>query len=568
MIISAHGLDPARALHADLCIVGAGAAGMAIALQFAGSALDVLILESGGKRPDAQSQSLCAGEVANPALHPPADTYRRRGLGGSTTLWGGRCAPLDALDFAARPWLGLPGWPIAYEDLAPYWPRACALAEIGDNDFDAATALAGGMHPMFQGFQDEAVSTGRIERFSPPTNFATAYGPVLEASPRITTLLHATCRRIVLTPDGGAVQHLEVAAEGGGAFEVRARAFVLASGGLEIPRLLLASDAEQRGGVGNGFGQVGRHYMCHLAGTLGVVTPAAGPKPFHGYERTSHGVYCRRRLSIEPWAQQAAGIGNAIARLHHPRIADPAHGSGPLSGLYLARALLPYEYTRRLAAPAPPDWRAHIANLARNPVATSRFAGAVLRRRVLAGRKYPSVTVVPESGVFTLDVHAEQLPNPESRITLALERDRLGMRLPRIDWRYLPADIRTVRGTLALIGGALEAGGHATLAWNPACVEADMLREGAYGGHHLGTARMSASPRSGVVNENCQVHGVENLFVAGGAVFPTSGQANPTLAILALSLRLADHVKSQLQATRPVYAVSPVFARQAAVLTG
>jgi choline dehydrogenase-like flavoprotein len=402
------------------------------------------------------------------------------------------------------------------------------------------------MRPMFAGFYDEAVSTDRIERFSTPTDFALRYGPTLEASRRITTLLHATCRQIVLSENGRAVEHVAVGVEGGNRFAVRARAIVLAAGGIEVPRLLLASNARSAAGIGNAHDQVGRTYMCHLAGTLGTVTPSAGPKPYHGYDRAEDGTYCRRRFSIEPWAQQAAGLGNAIARLHHPRIADPDHGSAALSSLYLARAALPAEYTRRLASGTPPRHAAHVRNIARDPASAARFCADMLRRRFLASRKYPSVTETPRHGVFTLDVHAEQLPNAESRITLAEQRDRFGVPLPRIDWRYCPADIRTVRGTLALIGGALEAGGHATLAWDPASVEADMLRDGAYGGHHLGTARMSASPRTGVVDANCRVHGIENLFIAGGAVFPTSGQANPTLTILALALRLADHLRLQL----------------------
>jgi choline dehydrogenase-like flavoprotein len=573
MILSAQGLDPSAPLQTDLCIVGAGPAGIAIALHCAAAGLDVLVLESGGMMADAHSQTLCEGEVVDPALHAPATMYRRRGLGGCSTLWGGRCAPLDPIDFAPRPWLNFAGgWPITHAELQPYMAAAADIAELGAPDFNAATALPGGMRPMFHGFAHEAVSTERIERFSRPTNFATTYGTALRSSRRITVLLHATCRQILLAPNGGAVRHLEVAAEDGSRFLVAARGVVLAAGGLEIPRLLLASTAHAAQGVGNAHDQVGRHYMCHLAGTVGVFTPAAGPAPYHGYDRASGGVYCRRRLSIEPWAQQASRIGNAVARLHHPRLADPAHGSGPLSALYLSRALLPGEYTRRLASGANGEAAAgataHLANLARDPVAATAFVLNMLRRRVLAARKYPSLTVVPRTGRFTLDVHAEQLPNPASRITLAGAQDRFGVRHPRIDWRYTQADIRTVRGTLSLIGSALETGGHGTLAWDPDAVEADILRDGAYGGHHLGTARMSADPRHGVVDAACRVHGIDNLYVAGGAVFATSGQANPTLTILALALRLAAHLRERLrEAAGGAVAIHAGNARQAAVLS-
>jgi choline dehydrogenase-like flavoprotein len=141
--------------------------------------------------------------------------------------------------------------------------------------------------------------------------------------------------------------------------------------------------------------------------------------------------------------------------------------------------------------------------------------------------------------------------------------DGYGMPRLRVDWRYLPADINSVRAAVALFAGALEAGGHGTLAVDMDRVRDDVLRHGAYGGHHLGTARMAASPRDGVVDANCRVHGVANLYVAGGAVFATSGQANPTLTILALALRLADHLADQLRAGRAASAapgISPAAA--------
>jgi choline dehydrogenase-like flavoprotein len=142
-------------------------------------------------------------------------------------------------------------------------------------------------------------------------------------------------------------------------------------------------------------------------------------------------------------------------------------------------------------------------------------------------------------------VHSEQLPNPASRITLSTETDCFGVPQPRIDWRYLPADIRSVQVTLAIFAQALAVGAHGELTFNPDHVEAEILRDGAYGGHHLGTTRMSPSPRTGVVDSDCRVHGVTNLFVASGAVFTTSGQANPTLTIIALALRLADHLRTR-----------------------
>jgi choline dehydrogenase-like flavoprotein len=399
------------------------------------------------------------------------------------------------------------------------------------------------MRPMFAAFHSGAVSQDCIERFSRPTDFGKAHVLEVEQSRHVRLILHATCTNIELARDVRSVSGVDCRSRTGAEFRVRARAYVLATGGLEVPRLLLASNTQLAAGIGNQHDLVGRTYMCHLAGTLGRFTPASGTHPWHGYERTTDGIYCRRRLSIAPSVQAGLRIGNAIARLHHPGLADPSHHTGALSALYLARYLLPFEFRLRLASAAGPvPIMPHIANVLCDPAGTLAFAWQILRHRTLADRKYPSVTVAPRAGAYTLDVHAEQLPNPASRVMLSDHRDGYGVPRLRIDWRYLPEDIHTVRAALGLFKAELEAGGHGVLRFDATRIEADILRDGAYGGHHLGTARMSASQRDGVVDAQCSVHGMPNLFVASSAVFPTSGQANPTLTLVALALRLADYL--------------------------
>jgi choline dehydrogenase-like flavoprotein len=546
MIVNAEALRPVDEVRADICIVGAGPAGIAIALRFVDAGAGVVMLDSGGRRPDRAAQELCRGEVVDARLHPPADRFRRRGLGGSTSIWGGRCVPFDAQDFAPRPWLpGPSGWPIEYAALVPYWRRAHALCELGGYDYAASSAVVGGMRPMFAGFADAAVSTERIERFSRPTDFGRTYAGALDRSRHIRVLLGALCTEVILQPDLKSVRHIIAADRGGSRFRVYARIFVLAAGGLEVPRLLLASRCQIPCGIGNVFGLVGRHYMCHLAGTVGLFSPAPGRSAWHGYDRTSDGVYCRRRMSISATAQREHGIGNVIARLHHPWPADAAHRTGALSALHLARRLLPYEYSVRLGE-GTVEVLPHLRTIAGDPLGSLAFAWQMLRHRVLAARKFPSLIAAPRVGPYRIDVHAEQLPNSASRVMLAHGSDAFGVPLLRIDWRYLPQDVRAVSVSLRLMADALSAGGHGQLIFDSAQVEADILRDGAYGGHHLGTARMSDSAATGVVDANCLVFGASNLYVSGGAVFPTSGQANPTLTIVALALRLADHLAVQL----------------------
>jgi len=268
---------------------------------------------------------------------------------------------------------------------------------------------------------------------------------------------------------------------------------------------------------------------------------------WHGYDVAPDGTYCRRRLALRPEEQRRRGLSNIVFRLHHPRITDPAHRTGPLSAIYLAQHFISYEYAKRLVSDTPPTaatWLRHGLNAATDPFSTVRFLTHWLRHRTLAERKFPSIIIRPRTNLFSLDFHAEQEPNRDSRISLGAGRDRFGNRQVRVDWRYSAKDVDTVAQAFDLLRDDLTAQGigELSLAANETDIETVLRRDGAYGGHHIGTARMGSGPASGVVDPDGKVFGVNNLHVAGSAVFPTSSQANPTLTIVALSLRLAERL--------------------------
>ncbi len=541
-------------LHAEVCVVGGGPAGIALALALGERGLSVVLLEAGRTSRDAPAQALYEGELAN-AQHSPPHRYRLRGLGGSSVLWGGRCMPMDPIDFEKRPWVPHSGWPIAFEDLQPYYAQANALAEAGRYAYDAQEALPHAP-PLMDGWHSRIVSCQGLERFSCPTHFGRRYARQLRLSPAIRVLRGAVCTAVRLTratqpPGWHAVRVLEVSTLQGHRFRVRARAVVLAAGGVETARLLLCSDDVMPAGVGNRHGVVGRYYMCHLAGNLGTLTLKGPPaRVRHGYEVSPDGIYCRRRLAIGASTQRSEQLLNAVARLHFARIADPAHRNGVLSGLFLARRFISYEYGRRLHDGRPLSARLlarHAWNVVRDAPDTAAFLAHWLARRTLATRKFPSVILANRTNRFSLEVQAEQQPHPASRILLADGVDALGLRRVRIDWRYQPSDIDSVRRTLDLMAAEFARSGVGQLQVDPETLEEDLLRYGAYGGHHIGTARMGLDPRSSVVDADARVHDVANLYIAGSAVFPTSGQANPTLTLLALSLRLADHIAGRLR---------------------
>lgn len=543
-------------IRANICIVGGGPAGITLAMELAKTGVSILLLESGGASPNDDAQALNAGEVADEALHSPVDKYRQRCFGGGTSIWGGRCVPFDPIDFETRSWMDHSGWPIGYEDVRHYYPHANKLCEAGEFEYDARLAVDGGMRPLLRGFAPRQFDVNGIERFSCPTDFGKRYKARLDAAANIKVLLRATVTHLHASPDGSRIEALNVRTGKDRSFSVVADQFVLAMGGIETPRLLLTSDDVHVGGIGNTNDLVGRFYMCHIAGTIGRLQ-VNGPSDlvWHGYDRAADGTYCRRRISLRPEVQSDLCVGNVVFRLHHPRITDPRHRTGPLSAIFLAQKFISYEYAKRLVSDEPPTastWLQHGYNTISDPFSTVRFLGHWLRDRTLSERKFPSIIIRPRTNLFSLDFHAEQAPNWDSRVGLARTVDRFGNQQVRVDWRYSKLDVGTVERSFALLSEELsEQGiGRLTLAAGETDIDAVVRRDGAYGGHHIGTARMGDGPSSGVVDKNGKVFGVNNLYIAGSAVFPTSSQANPTLTIVAMALRLADHLR-QIQSHVP-----------------
>ncbi|MFC7736380.1 GMC oxidoreductase [Roseomonas sp. GCM10028921] len=561
MITDALTLPPGAELEADLCIVGGGAAGVTLALALEGSGFSVLLLEGGGRKFDAAAQEGLRGEVAEGSPHTPPNMYRRRVLGGATAIWGGRCVPLDPIDLEKRDWVPRSGWPIAWDELARHYPRAQEFLEAGAYAYTAREALGPDAPPVIEGFSDPDIISDRLERFSRPTHFGKAWSDRLAASASARVLVNAQALRLV-APDGP-VQRLEGASAPGRGFTVRARRYVLAGGGLEVPRLLMASDGTRRGGLGNGGGALGRFYMCHAENTLGLLrlTPANRRIALH-FETTEDGVYVRRKLSLSESAQRREGLLNTIFRLHYPLIADPGHGSGVLSAMYLVKDVILPEYRRKLATVEIANrgrmvrdarfWMRHAGNVLRDAPGVLGFGQNWLRKRTLASRKLPFVVIASREGAYPLDINAEQIPDPDNRVTLTQARDAHDVPQVKVDWRMRGQDVDSLARGLRLARDAFTRSGCAKLEFEDETLEDAVRASTPVGGHHIGTARMADSPGDGVVDRNCAVHGVPNLFVASAAVFPTCGHANPTLTILALALRLADHLKATAAQDRAV----------------
>lgn len=568
MIQDARDLIHGAALNADVCIVGAGAAGISIALGLIDSGMKVILLESGGMDFEEETQALNAGTVVDMKLHSPADRYRQRGFGGTTAIWGGRCVPLDDIDFEQRDYMDHSGWPIGPEHLAPYYAEANRLCEAGDFAYTVDKAFSESVRPMIRGFRSSRFSSDTLERFSCPTHFGLRYLHRLRAAENIHVVLHANVTELKLEVSGRYLESLTARTLSGTSFEVKAARVVLATGGLEVARLLLANRDVHKNGIGNDRDVVGRYYMCHVAGTIGDLTlNNASTTVWHGYHVADDGIYCRPRLALTEHTQNELRVGNFVARLHHPKISNPSHRTGILSLLYLARKLIPYEYAKRLDDGAPVGqhaWLRHLMNVINDPWETLKFSWHLLRDRFLSERKFPSLIVVPRNNSYSLDFHAEQYPNPESRVTLGEDKDAFGVPRLKIDWRYTRRDVESVQISLSLLAFEISRSRVGCFEFDPETVELEMIRYGAYGGHHIGTARMGNDPSSSVTDSNGRVHGVNNLFVAGSALFPTSSQANPTLTIVALALRNVAYLKQQNAQDLREMAALPACNREAA----
>lgn len=556
MLVDARTIPDGKKLRADVCVVGAGPTGIAVARALAASGLEVLLIESGGLSPDKEIEGLSSGEIVAGSQHAPLHLYRRRVIGGTSYVWGGRCTPFDPIDFEARHWLPGSGWPIAHAELLPWYEQANTFLDAGRFDYTVDGSL-GGVGAFIAGFSSPWLHTDRIERFSRPTNIGRRYRRELKNSTNLRLVHHAVCTYVHLHGDSRKTEEVELHTLAGTQLTVAAEAFVLALGTLETVRLLLASNNVMRHGIGNNSDWLGRSYLTHLEGTVGELRLTPPDRPvIWGYERSDDGIYVRRRFAVSARAQEAHGIGNGIARLNHPSVVDPAHGDGILSSAFFVKNLLVPEYSRRISWT---DRRtaARLATLGRNSLARQHVLNVLkdfprvaafgpwwLWVRNIRRRQMPSLVLRSKTGRYPLDFNVEQAPNPDSRINLAHSRDRFGVPELRVDWRISDADRRTIMGTLALFRKAVADTGCGEFTYDPT-VAIDQFTS--VGGHQMGGTRMAADPKQGVVDANCRVHGISNLYLAGNNVFPTVGYANPTLTAVSLALRLAARLQVKLR---------------------
>lgn len=532
---------------AHLCIVGAGPAGITIARQFIGTAIRVCLLEGGGLSGDADNQSLYAGDsIGVPELDPGAS--RLRAFGGSTNVWGGGCIPLGRLDLAPRDWVPNSGWPISYAELEPYYARARDMFAIDEHEFEAGGFLTSPARqpPAF----DRQHLVNRNFVLS-PVFFGRTYRTELERAPNIQVVLHANVLELLADAEGEHVRQASIGTLQGRRGHVRAHRYVLACGGIENARLLLLSNSSLPRGLGNRQDLVGRYFMDHPRGRLGTLRARAVTPLTRPYDRSGGkgAAPAFPELCLSDDAMRAHRLLAGRVR--------PVAVEGPVPrGIHAARRLrsalrkprpdegrsLEGRMSQSLSLHAPSQDDAPVReNIARLALALAPGVGDLARGVLnkLADRPIVRPDHVDVIGYF------EQAPNPDSRVHLGRELDALGQRRVCVDWRLTPLDWHTYRTAAQLFGDQLAracAGSFQLEPW----LRGDDTPQLQGTAHHMGTTRMADDPAGGVVDRNLRVHGMDNLHVAGSSVFPTSGWAFPTFTLVALSMRLAEHLRDCL----------------------
>jgi choline dehydrogenase-like flavoprotein len=534
---------PTREYRCDLCIIGSGPVGMALALESERLGRDVVVLESGPNRVSPELTESSRATIVDPKRHAPMEIAVCRALGGTSWTWGGRCVAFDDIDFETRAYVPHSGWPIVHDDIRPWYSRAAEYLLCGNDTFYSP--------PQHLNILGGDVSVAFLERWSTESRLALVHGKRIERSERITLCLNSTVIDLDLGTDGRVVENVLVAGLDGQS-RVKARTVILAGGGVETTRLLLAVQRHWQGHFGGADGPLGRYYMGHISGKIANIVfnqPAAIADL--DFELDASGAYVRRRFMLSAEVQRTHELLNTSFFADNAPFHDPRHHSSVLSTVFLALALPPIG--RRILSeairiahvgPKPHHFGAHIMNVVRGAPAGVLDLLQIIRDRLLVSPRKPGFLVRNHDGRYALHYHAEQEPNPDSRVVLTDQVDRFGLPRVAIDLRFTEGDARSVIGSHKVLDAALRTNVIGRLDyWYPENQLQDcVLTQASDGLHQVGTTRMGRDSKDSVVDADLKVHNIANLYVASSSVFPTTGQANSTFLAAALAIRLAHHL--------------------------
>lgn len=566
MFADARNVPSESTVTTDLCIIGAGAAGITLAREFIGTSVRVAVLESGGQTFDTETQALYEGPVIG-LPYFPLDTPRLRYFGGTTNHWAGVCRPFDNVDFEQRDWVPYSGWPMGKSDLDPYYLRAEQVVQLTSDQWDTAEWVSRDDSEPLPLIGDRVLT--RVDQIVAPEKrrFSVLYGDQLKSASNVTVYLEANVTEIQVDDAGTTASGVSVATLTGNRFAVSAKVIVVAVGGIDNARILLASNSRFPNGIGNQNDLVGRFFLEHPRFVAGVVAPSDPNMSIAFYEEhTVDGTIIQPRLAISRDTQQAEGLADVQIRIDPVHDAaleraadstdvadlkalrDALHGKGGDIGPDVSNVVSDLMTWHRFAVPGAPI-----------PIPYPDVIGALMRSTPrerqslipslfgdIAGFLYTKVQGNLPLDSLLLTARFEPAPNPDSRVMLVRELDEVGMPRAELDWQLSRSDRHAVQRSMEIVATEFGRAGLGRVQILFSEEGSDWPADLAGGFHHMGTTRMHVDPKHGVVDGDGLVHGMSNLYVAGSSIFPTGGSSNPTMLIVALALRLADHLRQEV----------------------
>lgn len=512
-------------MRADVCVVGCGAAGIALAVELDRAGLEVLVLDAGGRRPqcDLDDERWSVEHLGTPWRNP--EPSRGFGIGGSANYWFARLAVPDPIDLRERSWVPHSGWPIGYDELWPWLRDAAALLEAPPVGlFDPGAWLDDPTAEMIRAEPDAGLG---VFLWAGISDLRSGFRSRLQRSDNVTVLLDATAVELVSSDHGIAVSSIRARGSHGENVVIEAQRFVLAAGGLENARLLLSSTAHRSSGLGNDHDLVGRFYQDHprAEGSATLDLTCLSPEQRRRFTMLAQrsGADDRPVQLVVTFAPELQEREQLLNHALHAYLVAPTHETDGFASLTRLRS------NHRRAGTF-------------SDVATTVRAAPDL---VAHGLRYLAGRVQPTRVVFVDQM--EQVPNRNSRVTIDLRRrDRWGLPRLQLDWQISESTIRSQHRMHIVLRDVLARAGIPGLrstVLDPAMRPPPMWDMK----HPAGTTRMARHPKDGVVDPDLRVHGIDNLYVVGSSVFPTTGHFNPTLAIVALAMRLAERLRTAAQ---------------------
>ena len=508
MHIDTRQLDDGSIIEGDICIVGAGPAGISMALEWINSPHKIILLEGGGFEYDEKVQDLYDGEITGQPYYPMKSS-RLHYFGGASGHWGGMCSIFDEIDFKKRDWIEHSGWPINLSDIDPYYKRAHPILDLGPYEYSLAY-----WQKKDESFDplplDENLIWSKMWQFSPPTRFGEKYKDAIVNALNVHLYTYANVTSIRANDNVSSLTELVVKNHAGKQHTVKAKYYILACCAIQNARLLLASNEQAPAGLGNDHDLVGRYFMEHPEVESGELW-LTHADPLKLYVRGNSRE--RAELAISAKMQEELKLLNGTV------------------------SLLPLSIARKMQ-PAVKTWSDKDPRKSLDSF--NKYYDDAYKKNFF--QHFTSWN----THCYGLYTRIEQAPNPFSRIVLSQKKDALGVPRANLHWAMTPLDKRTIRKLNELIGQQVGAAGIgrvrlAKFLWDE---NDDTMPSFISGGwHHMGTTRMSDDPKTGVVDANCKVYGINNLYVAGSSCYPTGGAVNPTLTLVALTLRLSDHIK-------------------------